>query len=144
FAEPPEQQNDFGATLSWESGGGKGWLGVQAETPSANIQRVPYAEETVTLLAQFDEKRVLFSGASPFSFVATVVPLHKALLLRNKIAKGAGQWVFTRLDLTRIPEAFQQIKVEIDRVLGEQLAKSTVAADESPVGAIYFSWLPSQ
>ncbi len=144
FDETPEQQTEFAASLSWESDCAKGWIGIREQTRSETIERAAYPEDAVTKSAQFDEKRVSFSGASPFTFVATVVPLHKALLLRNKIVEGAGQWVFTRFDLKRVPETFEKLDVEIDRVLGKQLAKSTVIVDDAPIGTIYFSWLPAK
>lgn len=142
FIEMPEHHAAFNVSLSWETPSAKGWIGV-AEEPASEIEkRIPYPEEKVTSSAKFAEKSISFSGSSPFSFISTLVPLHKALLLKNKVADGNGQWVFTRLDLHGVPKNWKKITVEMDRVLGRQLAKSRVIVDEIFIGAIYFSWLP--
>lgn len=140
--ETPEHHTAFNVSLSWETPSAKGWIGVVEEPASEIEKRIPYPEENVTSRAEFAEKSISFSGSSPFSFISTLVTLHKALLLKNKVADGNGQWVFTRLDLNGVPKNWEKITVEMDRVLGRQLAKSKVIVDEVLIGAIYFSWLP--
>ena len=139
--DTPDEADTFAASLAWNDGGRHGWLGVKPAPLSNALLRQPYAEERVTGPAVFEPNRVRFRGPSPFTLVATLVPLHKALLVRQEVGQGPGQWVFTRLDLGQRPALYHELAVEIEHLLGRRLAKSRVWIDGAECGTIFFSWL---
>jgi hypothetical protein len=130
------------ATLAYDGPGGAGALGVVPLAPTGEPERRRYDEPLVVEPAAFEPGRVRLDGPSPFSFVATAVPLHKALLAREVEPPCPGQWVFTRLDLERAPAAATPIELACERAVGGRIARSRVAVAGEPVGAITFSWLP--
>ena len=128
-------------TLTYRDEAGRRALGVKPLPPSPEPRRVPYDESLVTGRATFGDGRAEFDGPSPFSFVATVVPLHKALLARSAPHAGPGQWLFTRLDLDRLPTRASPLRLDLQGVLpGGMMARSRVSVAGSPAGVIYFSW----
>ena len=143
FNAAPARTEEFLVALTWQYGGEQGWRGVRELPISTVVERRPYPEGEVTEAATFTPQQATFRGASNFSFVATLVPLHKALLLRNQIGQGKGQWVFTRLDLSAIPVTYRELSLQIEHVLGRRMVKSRVLVDGSPRGAIFFSWMSS-
>lgn len=130
------------ASLAWKSAAaGPGAFHVQPLPAIEPISRRPYPEPLVGERAEVAGKSARYTGESPFSFVSTLVPLHKALLAANVHPAAAGQWVFTRLDLKQRPTSFQSIELQLAGVFQDQLAHSKILVEGEPLGAIYFSWL---
>ncbi len=130
------------ASLAWKSASaGPETLHVSPLPAIEPIERRPYPEPLVGERAVVDGKSARYDGESPFSFVSTLIPLHKALLAANVQPAAAGQWVFTRLDLKRRPASFQTIELQLAGVFQDQLAHSKILVAGEPLGSIYFSWL---
>lgn len=130
------------ASLSWKSvSAGPGSFHVRPLPPVEPLERRSYPEPLVGERAEVEGKSARYTGESPFSFVSTLVPLHKALLAANVRPAAPGQWVFTRLDLRRRPVAFQTVELQLAGVFQNQLAHSKILVEGEPLGAIYFSWL---
>lgn len=130
------------ASLSWKSTtGGPGAFHVRPLPAVEPVARRPYPEPLVGDRAEVAGKSAHYRGESPFSFVSTLVPLHKALLAANVQPAVPGQWVFTRLDLKHRPASFQSIELRLAGVFQDQLAHSKILVEGEPLGAIYFSWL---
>lgn len=107
---------------------------------SDEVERRPYDESLVTGRANFGSHLATLSPAWPFSFVATVVPLHKELLKRNVPIARDGQWLFTHLQIERIPDASEPLELRVRAVLPGRMAQSAVQASGIPIGRITFSW----
>lgn len=130
------------ASLAWKSSSlGPGALHVSPLPAIEPIERRPYPESLVGEHAEVAGKSARYSGESPFSFVSTLIPLHKALLAANVRPATPGQWVFTRLDLQRRPASFDRIELQLAGVFQDQLAHSKILVEGESLGAIYFSWL---
>ena len=130
------------ASLAWKSASnGPGALHVRPLPAVEPIERRPYPEPLVGDCAEVLGKSARYEGESPFGFVSTIIPLHKALLAANIRSEAPGQWVFTRLDLERRPASFQSIELQLAGVFQGQLAHSRILVEGTPLGSIYFSWL---
>lgn len=119
-------------------------LGVIPLPPSGDPARESYDESLVSDLVSVEPGRVSLVGTTPFSLVATLIPLNKVMLREERIAPGRpGQWFFTRLDLDDLPEGdFLPVALELDAVLGGgALVRSRIAIGGKPIGAIFFSWV---
>lgn len=130
------------ATFDWEiSGGGKGRISVVPSAISGSPRRVPFDEEAISARARPVESDGLeFCGESPYSFISTLVPLNKALLNRRQSTPGKAKWLFTRIDLSKIPDAFESLFVRYEgELFGGRIVRSAVTVDDSHVGQIYFS-----
>lgn len=128
------------ATLAYQTDSDTGCLGVMPLEPGKDLIRIPYDEGLVTNVARFSSRRVELDLPSPFSFVATIVPLNKALLLREVPQEGRGQWLFTRLDVDEVPERAGPIVLVVRDSLGGRIVRSEVEVGGSRVGELYFSW----
>ena len=131
------------ATLTWKSEASGAWtLHVRSLDAVEPLERRGYPELLIADKVVTHGKSARFEGASPFSFVATLIPLHKVLLAANVRPGTPGQWLFTRLDLARRPASFEQLELRLAGVFADKLAHSTVVAGGESIGSIYFSWLP--
>ncbi len=131
---------DVSATLGYETDSEKGCLGVIPLEPTKELTRIPYDETLVTSAAQIWRSRVEILGPSPFSFVATIVPLNKALLSREIGKPGDGQWLFTRLDVDPLPGQVRSIQLVVRGRIGARIVRSEIRISGSTVGDLYFSW----
>ncbi|MGJ4932278.1 hypothetical protein ACQR1K_34440 [Bradyrhizobium sp. HKCCYLRH3095] len=128
------------ARLAWRTAGASGVIGVLQVEPSFQPERRPYDEGLVTERVKVDERSVSLDRPSPFSFVATLIPMFKSLLKATTEMPGAGQWMFTRLDIDRHPDDFIPLKLGLV-VMAGALVRSTIIVRGSPVGSLYFSWV---
>jgi hypothetical protein len=115
-------------------------LAVQALVPSPEPRREAFDEWRVVNRAHSTDRAVLLSGPSPFSLITTLTALNKALLLRLLKPPEKGQWLFTRLDISRYPEKFGRLMVRFRARAGFSAVASDIMIDDSPLGQIVFSW----
>lgn len=132
----------FDATLTWEAGSASGVLGVRGLPPSPVPRRTPYDEDRLVRLARFAAGAVTLGVPSPYTFCATIVSLHKALLHREMPQPTPGRWLFVRLDLRALPGEHRTLTVAPLAVMASgRLVKSRIILDGDTVGELYFSWL---
>jgi hypothetical protein len=133
-----------GASFSWKSAAeGPGALHVRALEMASPLERRPYPESLVSEALVHGEKSVRYeSAAAPFSFVSTLIPMHKALLSAHTKQDVPGQWLFARLDLSRRLTSFERIELRLAGVFQQKAAHSSIFVNDQPAGAIYFSWWP--
>jgi len=131
------------ASLSWKHGAQRGFLAVTPLAPADPIERHPYDEALVTRAGSIAGQEVRLEGPSPFTFVATLVPLYKMLLKAAHPMSPPGQWMFTRLDLERHPDAFRGLSLALDPALvpGSTLVRCSIVIGERAVGTLYYSWV---
>lgn len=115
-------------------------LAVQALVPSPEPKREPFDERRVVDRAHFTDWAVLLSEPSPFRLITTLTALNKALLLRLLRPTEKGQWLFTRLDISRYPESFARLMVRFRARSGFSAVASDITIDDSLLGQIVFSW----
>lgn len=114
--------------------------GVFPQTASKVPKRIPYDESLVTSVARFEDNYVHYHGISPFSLVATVVSLNKAMLLRKPFSDDTKKWLFTRIELTQLPKTPTSIKLEIQKIIQRgRLVKTSIEVDKVSIGDLYFS-----
>lgn len=137
--EAPEK---WDAMLKWEKKGDTGVVYANAIPFEGEPVRVPFDESKVVSLAEFSKSEVLLSKESPYEFVTTIVSLNKAFLLRNVQGLGQGQWVFTRLDMTSLPDSSIGLRIVFEVGLqGTRITKSGVWIDDARLGELYFAWI---
>jgi hypothetical protein len=130
------------AMLKWEKSGETKFVYANAIPFDGEPRRVPFDESRVVNLAQFSESEVSLGTESPYEFVTTIVSLNKAFLLRNVPGLGPGQWVFTRLDLKRLPNSSSGLRIVFEVGLkGTRITKSGVWIDDCRLGDLYFAWI---
>lgn len=132
------------AFFSWRGPQGEASeLAIMPRSATMSPRREPYDENAITEAARSElgDRRVRFDGPSPFSFIATLIPLNKVLLGAHMRPRGEGGWLFTRIDLTRVPEHFLPLVLDYDGALARgTLARSRISAAGQLVGLLYFSW----
>jgi hypothetical protein len=139
-SDPPDR--DISARLVWRSKSSSGALGVAALPPSPKPQTDTYIEELVSQNLAHADGSVSLLKPSPFTFVATLIPAYKALLSQTKM-RSLGKWMFTRLDLEHHPEDFVPLKLSLDMIVADKLARSAVEVNGTRIGLLYFSWIQS-
>ncbi|GEM_PF-1979415 len=133
---------DWDATLSWITGEEMGTLAVKALPSSKNPLRVPYNESLVTDRIALGRGTAELAGEWPFSFCATIVSMNKAMLLGQVHSNPSGQWMFTRLDVSRVPGIGRLLTLQLGRVVGGgRIVKTQVSVDGILLGDLYFCWI---
>jgi hypothetical protein len=133
------------ASFAWKSAiaGDAAWH-IRPLPATEPLERREYPEPVVGEKVEVSGKTASYRQVSPFTFVSTLIPIHKKLLAAHVQPASPGQWVFTRLDLKRRPAAFPEIELQLAAVFQDQLARSTVLLAGEAIGSIYFSWLPTK
>jgi hypothetical protein len=148
------------AIFSWERGTASGRIWVRALPPIEPLKRQAYPESVVLAQTRIEGERIVLlgpplelepgSGSPQFpqpvqraptaTLIASLVPMQKALLAHQSLDAQNGRWVFTRLDFTRRVALWNRLELQVSAVLARQLVRSTILADDVPIGSIYFSW----
>lgn len=137
-----DQQGDVSAKLAWRTDASSGLIAVKSLSPSAEPGRTPYDEALVTNALVRSTRSVILEKTSPFSFIATLIPMFKTLLADTVKPDSAGQWMFTRLDAKPPAEDFLPLRLKYEGMLGNSLARSAIECRQQKVGTLYFSWVP--
>lgn len=130
------------AWLTWREVDGPHWIGIHPVEPSPEPPRETYDESLLTRLAVISENEITLSEPSPFSFVSTVVSLHKHLLLTQHPPEREGQWLFTGLKLGSIPNPWLPLRLKINQLLSGIAARTAIFVGDQQVGDVEFVWHP--
>jgi hypothetical protein len=76
--------------------------------------------------------------------VQSLIPLFKALLRKEVATSTSGQWMFTRLDLERLPTPFIPLTLQLSGATPNVLARARVLRGNDAVGEIYFAWVSKE
>lgn len=128
------------ASLVWRRGGESAAISAFAQPPSRVIRRERYDERSVSSLATIAAGSASLDR-SPLGFVQTLIPLFKVLLGHEVKNMRPGQWMFTRLDLERLPNPFVPLTLEFSGAIPGVLARARVLHGMDAFGEIYFSWV---
>ena len=137
-----DEAGGYAASLLWSENEKRCALGVSALPPSELPRREQFDEAGLVGLAEIGEEAACLERPSPFPLVQTLVALNKALLLRTLAPPGPGQWLFTRLDLSRYPDHYSLLRVRYRHRHRFAAVSSAIDVDEETVGEVLFSWLP--
>ena len=129
------------ASLAWTYQGGRGAIAAIPLPGNPVQQRIEYDEERISSHLQMSERSVTLDLNSPFSFVATLIPMFKVLLHENFQPSVPGQWMFTRLDVDYPPDDFRPLRLQLDSIIGGLLSRSEVYCGARLLGRLYFSWV---
>jgi hypothetical protein len=138
----PDNDQHVSAKLAWRTDASSGLISVRPLPPSGEPRRTPYDEALVTGALVCGDRSVILEKKSPFGFVATLIPMFKALLAGATRSDSAGQWMFTRLDAKLPTGEFLPLKLKFEGMLGKSLARSAVECRGQNLGMLYFSWVP--
>ena len=131
----------FAATLTWSEAGTHRGIGVLPVDPSPSPRREPFDEDTLLATAVFEGDTASLRTPGQVSLVQLAVALNKALLLRLLKPAGAGQWLFVRLDIDRVVERFEALRVTRRASAGVAAVSSLIDVDGHRLGTLIFSWL---
>ena len=137
FADPAR----YDATLTWMSGAQSLGLGVVSVQPSASARREPFDEDAIVHRVRFEGNVATLQGQQGESPVRAVVAVNKALLFRVLTPPRPGQWLFTRLDLSRDIDGFAKLALRCRSHVGFAAVSSVIEVDQSEIGTVIFSWL---
>jgi hypothetical protein len=141
YKNPSENKESYAASLVWRLGGKAEGLGVEPLTQALPLERLAYDESLVTSKLITRPGEVWFDGPSPFSFVATLIPMYKTLLKREHPMDMPGQWMFTRLDLDAHPQSWERLGLRLEGMAGNTLARSVIFRKSERIGLLYYSWV---
>jgi hypothetical protein len=96
----------------------------------------PYDEAAVVRTAVRDGKRIRQDASRTGTFLERIVALNKRLL--NEL-EGKSDWLFCGLELTRIPEPFVPLSIEMVSNVGTRMYKSAIEVSGLPVGTLVFA-----
>lgn len=136
-----EQKDDYAATLICRSADSVKSIAVQTLELHEPVERQIYNESLIGDMVALGLGEVVYEGASPFTFVATLIPMFKVLLNREHPIHAQGQWLFTRMDLDSHPQTWERIGLKLDTVLGNVLARGVIVCDGIRCGHLYYSWV---
>ena len=128
------------ATLAWKCGDRSGTICAVPLPGSTRPRRDVYDEGSIRRQLSSNAGEVTLDTPTPLSFVATLIPLFKALLDQDPRPASPGQWVFSRLDFGYPPTPFLPVRLRLDARIGGRLARAAVTAGAECVGHLYFSW----
>jgi hypothetical protein len=132
--------HDASAQLDWEVSGHKDTIWVEARPQVHPIERRAYEERLILERARLASGAAFFEGASPFNWLATAIPMFKAILADNVSAHPMGKWLFVRLDGYGGRRDFANLELRLVMRRAGILAKSKVLLDGKDFGELYFSW----
>ncbi|HXX74269.1 MAG TPA: hypothetical protein VEI50_04020 [Nitrospiraceae bacterium] len=136
-----QQKDEWAASLVFRSAKGPQILVAQPLELLPPIERQAYDESVIISRATGGKNELWFEGPSPFTLIATLIPMFKVLLKREHPMNVPGQWMFTRLDLEGHPEKQGRLGLRLDAVLGSVLARSVILRDHVSCGHLYYSWV---
>jgi len=101
--------------------------------------RYPYNEEAINKLLEMSSNKVCLLYKSPLSFIETIVAMNKKL--HYEICSREGKWLFTKLELKKIPKENTGVGITIKLVKNFKnfMTKSKIYYREKELGYIYFS-----
>lgn len=115
------------------------WISISEDGQTSNQPSpIEFNESLLTDASKIDGKSIHYSGASPFSFIETIVSLKKSLL-QHEIPVCDAKWIFTSVDLKSIPEIYDQITINIDHNFQNKLVKSSIFVEKLNIGNMFFS-----
>lgn len=141
MSDPSKQKEDYAAMLVCRSTEGVRSLTVQVLGPHEPVERHVYDEALISEKVVASAGEVVYEGASPFTFVATLIPMFKVLLKREHPMPTPGQWMFTRMDLDAHPQSWERLSLRLDAVLGNTLVRGVIIRNGTQCGHLYYSWV---
>lgn len=129
------------ASLQWRRDSKPAAL-VAIELPApGQARRERYDEAYVERQAHVKDRVATLLETPPYGLVQALIPLFKALLRRKIGMTTAGQWMFTRLDLSARPARFIPLELTLAGIVPNALARAKVACGGAELGMLYFSWV---
>lgn len=132
------------ASLVWTLGDDVGSVVAEPLDASDVPARMDYPENRVTKGLEITSSSVTLRSAVGMSFVATLIPMFKALLREAPAQQAGGQWMFTRLDVGYPAPDFTSLTLRSDALIPGKMARAAIEVGESKVGEIYFSWVTAK
>ncbi len=112
------------------------FVGVTEDMTTGITESRPYDEARVVQSSVQDGHMISQSDGPTGTFFERIVALNKVLL--NQL-EGVSPWLFTGVELSRIPDDRTAISIELTNKIGQRLFKSSITADDEIVGSIMFS-----
>jgi len=115
------------------------WVEITVQDQrSGTGNRSLYDESAITSRCNIEDKQVSLTGSSPYSFIETIVSMHK-FLLTKLFPSGNSKWIFTAIDLNEYRDLRENLSIKLLHNFQNKLVKSEVLSDDVRVGIIYFS-----
>lgn len=147
FAMAPTQRpNTVAAFFSFHDTDGR-WnaAGIRPREGATVSRRERYDEDQVAALATVRGEFLEMPAHETFSFIDRVVAANKILVTRCVPAvegRPPSPWLFTRLELSRIPGEPKAFSLRFVGSLSDRLTHSAIVVDGEEIGAIFYSRIP--
>lgn len=132
------------ASLVWTQGDDVGSVVAEPLDASDLPARTDYPEHRVTEMLEINSASATLRSAVGMSFVSSLIPMFKSLLRDTPAPPMAGQWMFTRLDVTYPAQDFTPLTLRRDALIPGKLARASIEVGERKAGDIYFSWVTAK
>lgn len=117
------------------------WLvltpGIAKKSPK---HRYEFDEEQILSCCSKNDNTISLCTQSPFSFIENIVAMSKHLH-QYLFPEVQGQWLFTRIELTRGSDRRDSIGLTLKHNMKYRLTKSDIIVDGQKIGDLFFSLL---
>ncbi|MGH6930941.1 MAG: hypothetical protein ACREEE_00750 [Dongiaceae bacterium] len=135
---PRTSDDSAGSYSQFEADGSKRiWLFCENRSRQV-MRRIPYDENDIVADAVHRDGQIMSPGPSNYTFIERIVALHKAMLRSRSDLGGTGAWLFTHLDVTRVPWHPGRLELKLASALGTTMVKSVISCDGATIGHIAF------
>jgi hypothetical protein len=119
---------------------GKTLVGYLMEGTGPVTGRYPYDEDKVKALCTIADKSITIFDDPHYLPIEVMVAMNK-ILHYHLFPPKKGRWLFSQLDISRLPDRDEATKFSIEVVhnLNNMFTKSKITVDKNPLGFIYFS-----
>jgi hypothetical protein len=131
---------DASAICRFRAGGGTDWTCIIVQSGEPVSARKAYDESPAANLGQIDGRTIAISSETGLRPIEAVTALG-VVLHKNVLPPPTGErWMLTQLTLRRPLRASDTRKliVAIDRVIGQRMTRSSLTAEDGPLGAMVF------
>jgi hypothetical protein len=129
---------DVKARAVYERGGAPHWLALVESSRSGAAGRYAYREERVTNLCSIDGHAIALDGASPFTFIETIVAMNKHMH-QKRFGDAPGKWIFTGIDLARGCDAREGLELRLGPDPNLRLTRARILHLGQDIGSLFFS-----
>ena len=129
---------DVKARASFDRDGVPQWVVLKESSTPGPVQRTDYDEARVVDRCEIRERSAVLMGASPYTFIETIVSMNKHLH-QSVFPDAVGKWIFTGIDLGRGCAAREDLALRLGSDPNVRLTRAQIVHQGQPIGSLFFS-----
>lgn len=136
----PESASSFACVGHWKDARGSHRIGIRETGRVDASLRAAFPEEQIVADAQIDAGGTARLAAAPScEFIEAAVALNKAMVQTVYPLAPGEQYLFTRIDLERLPQDFLPLQLRLAARLADAHFVTQVRVRDVALGKLYFS-----